>query len=50
MCLIEFLAFGIAFIVVFLDLLAREDQGARLSERASQIRPSTRYDRLLDVR
>jgi putative membrane protein len=36
MCLIEFLVFGVAFIIVFLDLLGREEQGTRLKERASE--------------
>jgi putative membrane protein len=36
MCLIEFLVFGVAFIVVFLDLLGREEQGTRLFERAAR--------------
>ncbi|MBA3806919.1 MAG: cytochrome c oxidase assembly protein [Solirubrobacterales bacterium] len=36
MCLIEFLVFGVAFIIVFLDLLGREEQGTRVTERASQ--------------
>jgi putative membrane protein len=36
MCLIEFLVFGIAFIVVFLDLLGREERGTRLLERAAR--------------
>lgn len=39
MCLIEFLVFGIAFIIVFLDLLGREEQGVRLNELASQVAP-----------
>lgn len=34
MCLIEFLVFGVAFIIVFLDLLGREEQGTRLKELA----------------
>ena len=34
MCLIEFLVFGVAFIVVFLDLLGREEQGTRVKELA----------------
>jgi len=34
MCLIEFLVFGVAFIMVFLDLLGREEQGTRLKELA----------------
>ena len=38
MCLIEFLVFGLAFIVVFLDLLSREEQGTRLKERAYESR------------
>jgi cytochrome c oxidase assembly factor CtaG len=33
MCLIELLVFGIAFIIVFLDLLAREDSAVSLAER-----------------
>ena len=36
MCLIEFLIFGVAFIIVFLDLLGREEQGTRLKELASE--------------
>jgi cytochrome c oxidase assembly factor CtaG len=39
MCLIEFLVFGAAFIIVFLDLLSREEEGTRLTERASQPNP-----------
>jgi putative membrane protein len=34
MCLIEFLVFGAAFIVVFLDLLGREEQGMRVKQLA----------------
>jgi len=33
MCLIELLVFGIAFVIVFLDLLAREDSAVSLAER-----------------
>jgi cytochrome c oxidase assembly factor CtaG len=33
MCLIELLVFGIAFMIVFLDLLAREDSAGALVER-----------------
>lgn len=36
MCLIEFLVFGVAFIIVFLDLLSREERGTRLKERAAE--------------
>jgi putative membrane protein len=38
MCLIEFLVFGLAFIVVFLDLLGREEQGTRVKELAYESR------------
>lgn len=49
MCLIEFLVFGIAFIVVFLDLLGREEQGTRLTDRASQPDPAKRARNPLNV-
>jgi putative membrane protein len=50
MCLIEFLVFGLAFIVVFLDLLGREDQGMRLTERAAQSLASSSSERPINAR
>jgi hypothetical protein len=35
MCLIELLVFGIAFVIAFLDLLAREDSATATAERAA---------------
>jgi putative membrane protein len=36
MCLTEFFVFGVAFVVVFLDLLARDEKATHLAERASR--------------
>jgi putative membrane protein len=41
MCLTEFFVFGIAFIVVFLDLLARDEKVTSLADRASRSAPDT---------
>jgi hypothetical protein len=35
MCLIELLVFGVAFMVVFLDLLSREERATAVAERAA---------------
>jgi hypothetical protein len=41
MCFTEFLVFGIAFAVVFLDVLAREDRETALNERLADGRKAS---------
>jgi cytochrome c oxidase assembly factor CtaG len=44
MCLVELLVFGIAFMVVFLDLLSREDRATAVAERAAADERSARWE------